>query len=306
LLKSLEWEWHLPIVESYLSFKGVNVYDCIRPPSHGYRCLVVRGADATQITRPEWHTPESMKVWENITKPGLLKAQRIIAYCRHQQQDLVRELHIPEERVPITYLGIDHQVFRPVADRNLLDGIRSRFHLAERFLLMVGPFDVVVNFDAVLSALALWKKAGEVIPVVAVGTIDDYTRGLQKKSAEAGLASHFLWTGHLKHSELALVMNLASGLVYPSLLPGIEMPPLEAMACGLPVVTSLEEVIADAGILIDPSSPEELYRAMRTIWESPARCADLARRGITRAAQFTWERMARETLAVYRNALGAR
>jgi glycosyltransferase involved in cell wall biosynthesis len=98
--------------------------------------------------------------------------------------------------------------------------------------------------------------------------------------------------------------NLAEGLVYPSRLPGVELPPYEALACGTAVITSLEENIADAGVLIDPDSPAELCAAMRRVWETPALRAQLCEKGMARAREFTWERTARETLSVYHEVAG--
>jgi glycosyltransferase involved in cell wall biosynthesis len=103
---------------------------------------------------------------------------------------------------------------------------------------------------------------------------------------------------------LAGIYNLAEALFHPSLLPGTELPPFEAMSCGKLVVTSLDETVADAGILIDPRSAAEIGAAMRRVWESPGLAQGFAEKALARGRIFTWERTARETLAAYREICG--
>ncbi len=270
LVEKIEWGWGLPLIESYLSLKGVDVYHAARPPSREFDRVVQTVPDITPISHPElWNNPAAIDLWKQRILPGILKAKRILTYSRATVDHLVKFLHVDERRVGITHLGADPLTFKPLTGDPRLEEIRTRLHLPTKFLLMVGPFDVITNFAAVVDALTLWKKSGGEPPeIVTVGPIDDYVRGLQRRCEEAGLSARFHWTGYVPHTDLVLLYNLATALVYPSRLPGIELPPYEAMASGTPVITSLVETIDSAGLLIDADSPNEICSAMRRIWES--------------------------------------
>jgi glycosyltransferase involved in cell wall biosynthesis len=307
LVEKIEWGWKMPLIESYLGFKGVDVYHAWRPPSRGFERVIQTVPDICPVTHPHWTTPAAIELWKQRLLPGIMKAKRVLTYSLATRDYLVQRLGLDERRIGITHLGADPATFKPLTGDPRLEELRARRGLPKKFLLMVGPFDVVTNFAAVVDALTAWKKSGAELPeFVAVGPVDDYVRGLQGRLAEAGLAERFHWTGYVPHAELVLLYNMATALVYPSLLPGIELPPYEAMASGAPVITSLIETIGDAGLLIDAESPAEIGAAMRRVWESDAVRADLSARGLARAAQFTWERTARETAVLYQEVAGGR
>ena len=126
----------------------------------------------------------------------------------------------------------------------------------------------------------------------------------------AGAAPRVRYLGCLPDEDLAAVMAGCGALVFPSLYEGFGLPVLEAMACGVPVVTSrggaLEEVAGDAALLVDPQDHESIARGIENVLDDAARRETLVRKGLARAAQFTWERTARETLRVYEQAIASR
>ncbi len=303
VMDRVEWRWGLPVVETYLRLARVDVFHAIRGLPRGGERMALTMPDIVPVIKPEWVRPEGWTIWREKLEPGIRRAKRIITFCEATRDDLMRRMNVPAERIRITRLGVDHELFKPLAEASL-EPARKRYGLPERFFLMVGPFDVVASFSAVVEALALWK--GERPAIVAVGPVDDYARGLQRLAEERGVSGCFIWPGYVAHDRLAQLYNLAQALIHPSLLPGVELPPYEAMACGKPVITSLSENIADAGLLIDPKSPDDILSAMRSVWEGGAKIQRLAAAALERAAQFTWERTARETLEIYREIAGRR
>jgi glycosyltransferase involved in cell wall biosynthesis len=127
---------------------------------------------------------------------------------------------------------------------------------------------------------------------------------------QAGLAGRVLFPGYVDDADLPALYSAAAVFVYPSLYEGFGLPPLEAMACGAPVISthaaSLPEVVGDAALLIDPTDTGALAQALADVLTQPALQADLRARGLRRAAGFSWERCAAETLAVYAHVLAAR
>lgn len=304
LVSRLEWDFKLPLIEFWLGLKGVDVYHCFRPPVRGGDRMVLTMPDITPRTHPDWHDAEGHRLWQRVTLPGLMKAKRIMTLSRYIKEDIVRELNIPEQRVRDVPLGIDHAVFKPVGNADSLEQARKKYRLPEQFFLMVGPLDDVTNFRAVVEAMA-GPLAVDLPPVVVVGPLDGYARRMQVLAQERGVANRFIWTGYLFHGDLALLYNMALALVYPSLLRGTELPPYEAMACGLPVITSLDEVVADAGLLIDARSAQDILKSLRIVCESPSLRLNLRQRGLKRAAEFSWERTAKETLQLYKEVAGS-
>jgi len=126
---------------------------------------------------------------------------------------------------------------------------------------------------------------------------------LFRRVEELGLTEDVIFTGVVPDEDLPALMNGALLFVYPSLYEGFGLPVLEAMACGVPVITSnvssLPEVAGDAALLVDPYDVEELAEAMRSLIESEETRADLRNKGLAQAARFSWERTAEETMRVY-------
>jgi glycosyltransferase involved in cell wall biosynthesis len=138
------------------------------------------------------------------------------------------------------------------------------------------------------------------------------SEGIERRAADQGLAGRVRLSGYLPDPDLPALLSGALAFVFPSLYEGFGMPVLEAMACGAPVLTSstssLPEVAGDAAMLVDPADTDAIAAGIARIVGDPALRADLRERGLARAATFTWDRCARETLAVLREcaALGGR
>lgn len=293
----------VPVVTGYLGLRGVDVHHAWVGHAGSGERVALTVPDITQVTRPEWNTPERLRFWHSRQRPAILKAKRVMTFCRASRDDMMRELGLPGERIHIVPLGADPAAFHPITDVAALAAVRAKFALPERFILMVGPIDPVCNFAGVIDALKDWP--GEKPRFVVAGPVDDYVRGQQRRAEEAGVGGLFTWAGYVPHSELPLLYNLATAFLHPSILPGTEMPPYEAMACGTPVVTSLDEVIEDAGRLIDARSPASIGEALKAVWESQSLREALRAKGLARAKDYTWESTARETLKVYNEIVGS-
>jgi glycosyltransferase involved in cell wall biosynthesis len=223
------------------------------------------------------------------------------AFTAEEVHDLFRT---PHERMTIIPLGLDHERFRPIKDDVTLGRVRLRYDLPETFHLYVGPYSRKKNLLLIVEAYLRAKNRGDIIhPVLVVGD----TRRAPLYSAtiarieEAGLSNDFRFLGTVPDNDLAPLYSLARALIYPSLYEGFGLPPLEAMACGAPVIaskwTSLPEVVADAAVLIDPTDPSALLEALNQVKDELVR-ANLIARGLKRAQEFSWERTARKLAEV--------
>ncbi|MCC7355734.1 MAG: glycosyltransferase family 4 protein [Anaerolineae bacterium] len=228
-------------------------------------------------------------------------AGRIIADSEHTRGDLQRLLSIQEERITVIPLAADER-FRPITDPVVRADVRDRYDLPSSFILYVGTLEPRKGLDTLVNAFA--ALAGD-FPhaLVIAGKKGWYTLPLFRQVEALGLRHRIRFTDYVDDADLPVVYNLADIFVFPSRYEGFGLPPLEAMACGVPVVSSnaasLPEVVGDAGVLVSPDNVEALAAAMRQLLVNEAQRMDLCARGLTRASRFTWEETARQTARVY-------
>lgn len=241
-----------------------------------------------------------------FTRWSVRRADRIIAISKTTAQDVVRFFHVPADRVSVVFPGVESH-YRPIEDRQQLDRFRHRRGLADRFVLFVGTLEPRKNLLTLLQAYAAFRRSGGGYKLALVGGKGWLYEPILAAIDELNLQSDVLLPGFVAEDELPLWYNAAEALVYPSLYEGFGLPPLEAMACGTPVIvsnaSSLPEVVGNAGLLVDPREPAAWTEALDRLWRHPAYRADLSMRGLARARQFSWRRTARETIGIYRSVL---
>ena len=236
------------------------------------------------------------------TRLSTRRAARIFTISQHARAEAVELLGVPPDRVVTTYCGVD-QRFRPIATSELR-AFRSAKQLPERFVLYLGTLEPRKNVATLVKAYARMRQAWPEAPllVLAGGQGWKYQPILDAIRA-SGLAEQVRLVGYVPADELALWYNAAGLFVYPSLYEGFGLPPLEAMACGTAVVASraasLPEVVGEAGLLVNPLDEQALAEAMRQALQDDGLRHRMSEAGLEQSRQFSWQRMARETVAVY-------
>ncbi len=229
------------------------------------------------------------------------RADRIISDSAASRGDVIRYLGIPaarQGRVEAIPCGVS-PAFRP-AEPGLAGGVRFE----DPTVLYVGRADPYKNLVGLVEAFALVvrRHPGPVRLVIA-GPPDPRYPEAERRAAALGVRDRVRWTGYLPDGELVRTYQRSHVLAMPSLYEGFGLPVLEAMACGTPVVCSaigaLEELAGDAALRVEPSSVDALADALLRVLSDPALAGDLGRRGVERAAGFTWRRTAQRTLEVY-------
>lgn len=242
-----------------------------------------------------------------FTRLSLARADRVIAVSENTKRDLVRLLGVDPAKVAVVHHGIEG-FFRPIADDEELAAFRRRRGLPERFVLFLGTIEPRKNLETLVEAFAYLKRMGLPHQLVVAGAKGWQWEPVFAAVERLGLREEIAFPGYVPYAEQPLWYNAADLFVYPSLYEGFGFPPLEAMACGTPVVSSrtsaLPEVVGEAGLLVDPANPEEMADAMRRVLADRDLSSLLAERGLARARGFTWEAAARRTAAVYAEAAG--
>ncbi len=240
-------------------------------------------------------------------RDSLRRSDRAIAISESTKRDLVSQFRVRPAKVQVIYCGVDLS-FMPASDPSSAAQLRARYSLSEKFILYVGTIEPRKNIVRLLRAFARAKRdAGLPHRLVLVGARGWKYEEVDRVIEEEGIAREVVFTGYVPQEELASCYRAADLFVYPSLYEGFGLPPLEAMACGTPVVTSntssLPEVVGDAALLVDPEDEQALAGAIVRALTDHSLRERMTARGVAQAARFSWARAARETTALYREVL---
>jgi glycosyltransferase involved in cell wall biosynthesis len=237
----------------------------------------------------------------------LQRATRVIAVSRNTANDLSNLYQTPSEKVRVIYNGVGEEFFSiPPADS--LNLVRAQYTIPPGdYILYVGGSDPRKNLRRLLEAFSILLKKINPLTLVLAGGMGRRGEEIIGKISELGLGRHVVLTGHLLAQELRRLYAGARLFAYPSLYEGFGLPVLEAMACGVPVMTSntssLPEVAGEAAYLIDPYDVQSMAAAMEKILQDKNLASSLKAKGLERAKAFSWERAARQTLEVYKECL---
>jgi glycosyltransferase involved in cell wall biosynthesis len=231
------------------------------------------------------------------------QASAIIANSPDNREQIIHHLRVPPEKVHLIPEGLDHDHFKPPADRERLQRQLEAEGLASPFVLFVSGLWPYKNVEILISAFERLRSRGLPHRLLIVGEGYDWYRDrLLAQVRKAGLQREILFLGRKPKEDVARLMQAADALALPSTYESFGRVLTEAMACGTPVVAArascLPEVVEDAGLLIRPRDPDELADGLAAVVSDTRLRHDLVERGLRRAAEFSWERTARLTLSV--------
>jgi len=268
--------------------------------------VVLTVYDLFALTQPALSRPANALHYRVALPRSIRRAARVIVPSYFVYEEVRTRLRVPADRMTVIPLGVE-ECSKPVCDRELLLTVRRKHQLPERFLLFVGNLEPKKNLPRLLQAFARASQAvrGEITLVLA-GKPAWGRQNLPALVEELGLRDHVRFLRYVPSPDLPALYTLAEAFVFPSLCEGFGLPALEAMACGTPVVasgtTALGEVVGDAAERVDPESVDSIAQGVLNVLRLPDRRAELVTRGLRRAADFTWDRTAKETIGVYRHA----
>jgi glycosyltransferase involved in cell wall biosynthesis len=253
---------------------------------------VVTIHDLFAVVEPGWFTPRMAWQLRTTQRRAAHSASAVIAVSESTRHDLVESFALPAERIRVVYNGIDHTRFRPAEVD--AEAIARRFGVRYPFILCVGSLMPWRNAPRLLRAASRLNYG-----LLFVGRDIWGTDPTARQAAEQGW-DWARFAGYASDADLPALYAAASVFAYPSLYEGFGIPPLEAMACGTPVVAStagaLPEVLGDAALLVDPYDETALAEALEA---AASDSGTLRKRGLLRAARYTWEAAAAETWQVY-------
>jgi glycosyltransferase involved in cell wall biosynthesis len=265
---------------------------------------VVTLHDLIPLRHPETEKLAARCYWRLQIPIAARRSNFIITDSEHARQEIMADYQVAPERIKAVMLGFDLRMLRP-GEPVAGAAVRKKYGLPEGYLLYVGTIQPRKNIDTLIKAYARLRTERDAMPkLVIVGRKGWLYDRLFAMISELGLTEEIIFTGFVPDDELPHIYAGAALFAYLSFFEGFGLPPLEAMASGLPVVTSnttsLPEVVGDAGIAVPPADVEAVTAAIARLLDDKIFAGTLGARGRERARLFSWEAAARETLEIYR------
>ncbi len=320
-LTDAAWAMPAPITAAYQALQWLRVEAAVRKTQKSRDFDVYHGTAFTPAKAPHlpqvftlhdlslirlrrMHPKERVMFADLFFRRRMRWAARIITPTEYIRTEAIEELGLDPEIVTSVPEAPD-PMFRP-AEPDEVERVRKKHNLPQEYLLFVGALEPRKNIDALIEALPFMRSE---VPLALTGWKGWGDKPWLARARELGVDRLLHQTGYVADADLPPLYSGAAALVYPSVYEGFGLPVLEAMACGCPVVCSnagsLPEVAGNAALLADPHDHEGLARAVDTALHDSQARERMVRQGLDRAAGFTWQAAAEQTLAVMRQAVEA-
>ena len=251
---------------------------------------------------PKHHLPLNHWFLTNAMPFFLRRADAIIAVSECTKSDAIRLYHLSPGKITVIYEGVN-PALGPVTDPDLIAQARARYAHHQPFIFFVSTIEPRKNIPTLVDALKELRRRGFKHRLLIAGRKGWLYQNTFDHINQAGMESQVDFLDFVPDADLPALFAACDAFVFPSLYEGFGLPPLEAMACGAPVVcsntSSLPEVVGNAALLVNPRDAREIANAIERVVSSRALRDELRAKGIAQASRFSWERAARETLAVY-------
>jgi glycosyltransferase involved in cell wall biosynthesis len=257
--------------------------------------------DLIPLTRKE--LPFLVRYLQKKALKYAVNARRIISISEYTKNDIIRLLNIPADKIEVIYIGVDSCLFKK--QNNTEARKRLKLPTDKKIILHVGSEEPRKNVASLVKAFYKLQKKKQDILLIRVG---EKRKQIENLIDTLGIRDKVIRYTNLREDKLSLVYNAADLFIFPSFYEGFGFPPLEAMACGVPVITSnrtsLPEIVGDAGIMIDPDDTETLADKMYEVLRNEVLRNDMIKKGLKRSKMFSWEICAKKTLKVYNEVVG--
>jgi glycosyltransferase involved in cell wall biosynthesis len=271
----------------------------------GVRCRsVVTIHDCIHLMFPQYLPNKAAYAYARASMwTAARRSHRILTVSEASKRDILHFFNVPAGKIVVVHNAID-DLFWQVPAAVDVARVRERYQLNHQFVLYVGNIKPHKNLVRLIEAFAGFRASGfDEVKLLIIGDEISKLPALRRAVHRHKLHKHVRFLGYLPDHTLAILYRLAAVFVFPSLYEGFGLPPLEAMASGTPVITSnvssLPEVAGDAAVLVDPYDVDSIADGLRRVVSDSALAAELRRKGLERAREFSWERSVEKTRQVY-------
>jgi len=274
-------------------------------PINLYGKQVVTIHDLTPLINPDWFHQLYDKEFRFIISKAIKRTDVIITVSHSTKRDLINFFNVNPEKIKVIYLAPD-ETYRRIEDDEAITQVKKKYKITKKYLLFVGTIEPRKNLVRLLNVFKKIKNKLSDYQLVITGKIGWKTKIFFEtlENIPERIKNDIIITGYVSQDDLPLLYNGCDIFIYPSLYEGFGFPVVEAMRCGVPVITSnvssMPEVAGDAAILVNPENEEEIGNAIIRLIEDRELREELKKRGLERSKMFSWKKTAIETLKVYK------
>lgn len=274
----------------------------IAPPS--LPCpVVVTIHDISYSLFPEFFSLRDRLILSMLVPLTARRATAIIASSKKTRDDLITRYGISQQKITVTHLSFNKR-FQTLNKAEAEEFVAIHYNIRQDFILTLGNLQPRKNLPRLIEAYARLKRAKKLnLLLVIAGQAQWRESEIYQTIKDAGVEQEVIFTGYIPHEHLPWLYNAASFFVYPSLYEGFGLPPLEAMACGTPVICAntgaLPEVVGKAALTFNPYNLDDMTQKIFIMASSDELRSTLGLKGLQQAQQFSWDKTARETMALY-------
>jgi glycosyltransferase involved in cell wall biosynthesis len=293
--------------------------DLLFVPAHALPLILPRASVTTLHDVSFMVTPRAYGLFERwyqrwAVRHASRRSRAVLTVSEFSKSEITRYFATDPKKIFVTHLGFDAEVFRPLDDAEI-GRVISKYGISRPYFIFVGRLEAKKNLSGLLRAFAEFREnggaqAGNFSLVLVGGRGVGYDREVRRARLNQEVKERVIECGYADKADMPFLVAGATALIQPSWYEGFGLPPIEAMACGTPVissnVTSLPEVCGYAAMYANPGKPEEFAQAMSRVTKEPALLAELVRNGLKHAKQFTWRRTAEKTWEVLKKHLAGR
>lgn len=261
--------------------------------------------DLSFLKFPEMFNKKDLWQLKNWTKYSVENATHIVTISNSTKKDIISFYNIAKEKITVAYPGYDEAIFTPVKNPETINALKEKYQIDGDYLVFIGTVQPRKNLIKLIES---FRKI-ENLKLVVVGKTTGQGRQawMYKEIIEMpkklDIADKIIFTGFVPTNELPALISGSVGFILPSLWEGFGIPAVEAMACGVPVivsnVSSLPEVVGDAGLLVDPMSDDQIEQAIRLIHADKKLRYKLSKKSLVQAKKFSYKKMAKQILKVF-------
>ena len=273
------------------------------PGVNGKKIVTVH--DMTYKRFPETVRFKTKQMLNLNLKKSLKRADIILTVSEFSKSEIITYFPEVKDKIRVVYNGVDLDVFKPLLDENIKISIAKKYNLPERYMLYLGTLEPRKNLERLIDSYYLLLKEFDNVPkLVLAGGKGWLYDSIFDKVSTLWLEDKIIFTGYVAEKDVAPLISGAEVFLFPSMYEGFGMPVIEAMACGVPVLTSnvssLPEVAGDAAVLVDPFSVEDIKNKLKLLLIDEALRKRLNKAGLKRAKRFSWDVVTKDLYEIYK------
>lgn len=260
--------------------------------------------DLAYLHFPQMFTKGDLYKLTKWSEYSIENVTHLVTISNFTKKDLIKNYKISKDKITVAYPGYDEDFYKPLNDKDKISKIKEKYNSGDNYIIYIGTIQPRKNLLRLIEA---FRKIENLKLVIVGKTSGEGKEGWMYKDIlelpeKLGISEKIEFTGYVEKDELVYLLNGAKAFILPSLWEGFGIPVVEAMACGVPVivsnVSSLPEIVGDAGLLVNPKSADQIEQAIRTINTDKKLQEKLSKKGIARAERYSWKKMAKSVIHV--------